>query len=280
MTMRTLREEERTFFEREGYLLLKSFYSAEDIAKLNDAYWEIWKQLMAEGKIMQAPNRPFDSLFPRLRDYHWENEEILDFILEQQVIGLLQELINEEILVCQTSYYFKAPGAKGLPMHQDNYSIGASPDTTYAIWVSLDASGQENGGLQVVPGSHVFDILSPEIVPERINVYGKQINIPDGYEAIELPTEPGDVVIFNGNILHGSTDNTSTNQFRRAIVTHYARQSVEKITLNYSNLVLPNRERTRRRLNAEPRVVETKDTLFEFKDAKFFDQIINRQSKG
>ncbi|WP_128895418.1 phytanoyl-CoA dioxygenase family protein [Longirhabdus pacifica] len=263
-------------FEKDGYIHIKKLFTEEEVNILNDAYWEVWKELMAKGKVIQAPNRPFDSLFPRLRDYHFENEAILDFIFNQKAIDILEGMIQEEIIAIQTSYYFKAPGAKGLPLHQDNYSLGATPDTSYAIWVSLDPSGKDNGGLVVVPGSHTFAIQQPDVVPESVNVYGKQIPVPSGYEAQEIETEVGDVVIFNGNILHGSTDNDSKTKFRRAIVTHYARESVEKITLNYNYLMDKNRQKTRRRLNANPRVVETKENLFEFHEAKYYDQIINR----
>lgn len=268
--------EEKALFEKQGYVIIKGLYSREEIQALNDAYWDIWKNLMAEGKIVQAPNRPFDSLFPRLRDYQLGHDGILDFVFQAQAIQILESLLEEEVLTVQTSYYFKAPGAKGLPLHQDNYSLGALPDTTYAVWVSLDASSHENGGLQVVPGSHVFEIVQPDNVPESVNVYGKRIPVPEGYECIELTTDVGDAVIFNGNILHGSTDNLSKANFRRAMVTHYARLSVEKITLNYSNLIQKDRSRTRRKLNAHPRTVETKKNLFEFQVAKYYDQIINR----
>lgn len=268
--------EQKEQFEKDGYLIVKGLYSPQEVQQLNDMYWEIWKKLMAQGKIMQAPNRPFDSLFPRLRDYQLGHAGIQDFIFQEQAIALLEGLIAEEVLAVQTSYYFKAPGAKGLPLHQDNYSLGASPDTTYAVWVSLDASNRDNGGLQVVPGSHVFDIVQPDVVPESVNVYGKQVPVPDGYASIELETEVGDAVFFNGNILHGSSDNQSEDKFRRAIVTHYARVSVEKITLNYNYLIQKDRKKTRRKLNARPRVVETKENLFEFHEAKYYDQIIHR----
>ncbi len=276
MAWEEMRAEQKERFHKDGYLVVKGLYQPEEIRRLNDAYWDVWKSLMAAGKVVQAPNRPFDSLFPRLRDYHFDNQAILDFIFQKRAVALLEYLIDEEILTVQTSYYFKAPGAKGLPLHQDNYSLGASPDTSYAIWVSLDPSGRDNGGLQVVPGTHAFDIVQPDVVPASVNVYGKNIPVPEGYACEELTTDVGDAVFFNGNILHGSTDNRSETEFRRAIVTHYARMSVERITLNYNHLVLKNGQRTRRKLNAKPRVVETKSNLFEFQEAKYYDQIINR----
>ncbi|WP_018884941.1 phytanoyl-CoA dioxygenase family protein [Paenibacillus massiliensis] len=273
----TLSEEQKSFFEQEGYLVIKGLYSPEEVNVLNELYHKIWLRLMAGGHIQQAPNRPLNSLYPRLRDYHKDHEGITRFILKPEAMEALENLTGEEMLACQTSYYFKAPGASGLPLHQDNYSIGAYPDTTYAVWVSLDRSEESNGGLHVVPGSHRLEIISPANVPKTVNAYGLRLDLPEGYSIRQVENEPGDVVIFNGNILHGSSHNESEDLFRRAIVTHFARSSVEKITLNYSNLVNKHGVKVRRRLNSDPRVVETKETLFEFRDAKFYDQIIHRE---
>lgn len=269
-------EEQKTKFEEEGYLVIKGVYSIEAINIIIQTFEKEWLKLAADGKIIQAPNRPLNSLYPRLRDYHRDNKVITDFILNKKAVEILEELIEEEPLVVQTSYYFKAPGSSGLPMHQDNYSIGAIPDTTYAMWVSLDPSDQENGGLKLVPKTHISSISSPEEVHEKESVYRKKISVPAGYKEVEINTEPGDVVIFNGNVLHGSSDNISKDRFRRALVTHYVKSNVEKITLNYNFLIDKNGRRIRRKFNSKPQVVETKDNFFEFTSAKYYDQIIKR----
>ncbi|MBM7589644.1 phytanoyl-CoA dioxygenase family protein [Brevibacillus fulvus] len=272
-------EEQKRFFEQEGYLVVKGVYSRAEVEQVNEEYFKFWLDLMASGKIQQDSKRPLESVFPRLRDYHRENETVTKFIIDPRLMEIMEYLLGEPILVIQTSYYFKTPGTRGLPYHQDNYSIGVVPDTTYAAWVSLDPSDQENGGLSFVRKTQQFELLSPKVVPETVSVYGQMIEVPEGYETVEVTTEPGDVVIFNGNILHGSSENFSRHRFRRVLVTHYARESMEKITLNYNYLINKRGERVRKLLNPEPKVLETKNNIFEFRNATYFDQIIKRNEK-
>ncbi|GAA4726304.1 phytanoyl-CoA dioxygenase family protein [Brevibacillus fulvus] len=241
--------EDKERFEQEGYLKISGLYSQADAKQLIEQFQNIWSNLVADRKIVQDPQRPVESLFPRLRDYHKEHPAILRFVLEQKAIGTVEALLGEEPLVISTSYYFKGPGTRGLPLHQDNYSIGVVPGTTCSVWVSLDAADEENGGLYVIPGSHKMGLLAPKSIPESDTEYGEKLEIPEGAKSLFIQTAPGDAVIFNGNLLHGSTANLSSNRFRRAIVTHYTGVSAEKVVLNYNHLLNKQGEKVRRRFN-------------------------------
>ncbi len=46
------------------------------------------------------------------------------------------------------------------------------------------------------------------------------VPLPDDAELVPVLMEPGDVVFFNGSLVHGSKPNRS-NRFRRALIGHY-----------------------------------------------------------
>jgi ectoine hydroxylase-related dioxygenase (phytanoyl-CoA dioxygenase family) len=46
----------------------------------------------------------------------------------------------------------------------------------------------------------------------------------------------GDVLFFNGSVVHGSGPNKTTDRFRRAFICHYAGESAEKIARFYDVL--------------------------------------------
>lgn len=48
--------------------------------------------------------------------------------------------------------------------------------------------------------------------------------------------DPGDVLFFNGNLIHGSYRNKSKDRFRRAFICHYANSSADKISRWYNPL--------------------------------------------
>ncbi|GIQ69364.1 phytanoyl-CoA dioxygenase family protein [Xylanibacillus composti] len=268
--------QDRQQFDEQGYLIVKGVYSKRELDELHQEYVKIWTELMALGKIRQNRERPLESLFPnRLRDFHRDNPVITAFMLKQEAIAILESLLGEEPLAIQSNYYFKPPGTKGLGFHQDNAHIGIEPDTSYAMWVSIDATDGENGSLFFVPGTHKLGLAPSEVVPGSSNAYSSEIlRKPDGYQRIQVETEPGDVVLFNGNMYHGSSKNVSSYRYRRSFVTHFARASVERIALNYSHLVSKHGQRVRRRLNSRPKIID-ESSIFQYRDAAFYDQIIH-----
>lgn len=268
---------ERQQFENEGYLIVKGVYTQSELEELHQEYVKIWTELMALGKIKQNSERPLESMYPnRLRDFHRDNARITSFMLKHEAIAMLEGLLEEEPLAIQSNYYFKPPGTKGLGFHQDNAHIGIEPDTSYAMWVSIDATNEENGSLFFVPGTHKLKLAASEVVPGSSNAYSSEIlRKPDGYQRIQVETAPGDVVLFNGNMYHGSSKNVSAYSYRRSFVTHFARASVERIALNYGHLVSKNGSRVRKKLNAQPQIIDNGLNIFQYKDAAFYDQIIH-----
>ena len=47
------------------------------------------------------------------------------------------------------------------------------------------------------------------------------VPIPDGTPIVPVIMEPGDVMFFNGALVHGSLPNQTTDRFRRALIGHY-----------------------------------------------------------
>lgn len=261
-------------FLNEGYLLVKSVYTKDEVAELIDEYDKIWVELITNKTIVQNPEQPLVSLFPRLRDYHRISSTVKSFVLKPAIFEIIEKLMGEEALIISTSYYYKAPGTFGLPCHQDNYAIGVSPGTTYAVWVSLDEATKENGGLIVVPGTGDYPMLSPKTqssdVIDHFSDSGQTVTIPDNYSELHLHTSPGDVVIFTGNTIHGSSDNKSRHLFRRSIITHMAANSTDEVTLNFNNLLNKEGKRVRRRLNKNPKIAEPQGSVLSFIQADYF----------
>jgi ectoine hydroxylase-related dioxygenase (phytanoyl-CoA dioxygenase family) len=48
-------------------------------------------------------------------------------------------------------------------------------------------------------------------------------------EAVPVIMDPGDVLFFNGSVIHGSGPNRSKDRFRRSLIAHYATGDAEKL---------------------------------------------------
>jgi ectoine hydroxylase-related dioxygenase (phytanoyl-CoA dioxygenase family) len=48
-----------------------------------------------------------------------------------------------------------------------------------------------------------------------------------------MPMKAGDVLFFNGQVIHGSFPNVSENRFRRALIAHYIVGDAEQVDKFY-----------------------------------------------
>ncbi len=246
--IRKLTDEEMRFLHKEGYVVLKQLYTMEEITEIRQEFEHMWIDLITSKQFVQQPKRPLTSLFLPVRDRHLAHDRLMKLMLDPRNIALAEQLLGEEPLAVGCDCFFKAPGADVLPFHQDNYDIGAEPGTTWAVWISLDHADRENGALRFVPGTQHFELIPPRL-PSHLTAYGQAVRVPQGYTPVDVSTSPGDVVLFNGQVLHGSNANESKYRFRRSFVTHFVGSSVEKIYVHYLDLYDRHGNVVKRKLN-------------------------------
>ena len=56
------------------------------------------------------------------------------------------------------------------------------------------------------------------------------VPIPPGQEVRPVLMDAGDVLFFNGSLVHGSYPNTTPDRFRRALIGHYIQSRAEQVT--------------------------------------------------
>lgn len=145
----------------------------------------------------------------------------LKYMLDPRIERMLHALMGEEPIASQSMFYFKPPGSRGQGFHQDNFYLRVRPGTCMAAWIAIDDADSENGGLVIVPGTHSMDIVCPERADHEQFFTTEQVPIPDGLHEMPLTLKAGDVLFFNGSLVHGSYPNRSADRFRRALICHY-----------------------------------------------------------
>lgn len=98
-----------------------------------------------------------------------------------------------------------------------------------AAWLALDPCDEENGCMRVVPGSHNWPILCPVEADTAASFTNVTVPIPDSMEAVPVIMDAGDVLFFNGSLVHGSYPNTSADRFRRSLIGHYIETRAEQV---------------------------------------------------
>lgn len=162
---------------------------------------------------------------------HWVSPTIAAMVAHEKVAEVLAEITGAHIpywdgrVKCMQSMLFaKPPGLPGQAWHQDERYIPTRDRSLIGVWIALDDADEANGCLRVLPRSHRPGKLYP------LRDHGRPDEFDPGEEAhgfagaedeVLLEVEAGDVVFFNGYLLHRSKRNGSADRPRRALVNHY-----------------------------------------------------------
>jgi len=222
-------------FDERGYVVRRALFDAGEAAFWRDHFMSLREAGAYPGDVVGVDPGSDDPLrrYPRMIHMHRWDEVALAWLLEPRLAQALTTLLDGvEPFAVQTMLYFKPPKARGQALHQDQYYLRVKPGTCIAAWMALDQCDEENGCLEVVPGSHEWPVLCTIPADTTQSFTDVTVPIPDDAEVVPVVMEPGDVLFFNGSLVHGSEPNRS-DRFRRALVGHYIQGGARECALWY-----------------------------------------------
>lgn len=228
------------FFHEHGYYIARGLFSPQEVEALRAHYMRLneenrrsealAKRAADPGKHvpLEGPPDPLHQ-YPRMLQMHRWDETSLRFLLDSRLRELLTLLLGGEPYAVQTMIYFKPPGARGQALHQDQYYLRVQPGTSMAAWLALDDCDESNGCMQVVDGSHKWDILCTVPADTTQSFSAVTVPLPAGVKPTPAIMQAGDVLFFNGSVVHGSFPNTTKDRFRRSLIAHYIVAEAQKV---------------------------------------------------
>ncbi|MFE6200001.1 phytanoyl-CoA dioxygenase family protein [Streptomyces sp. NPDC057838] len=231
----------REGFEEDGFTVVRGLFGTEEIDRLCGRFAALREAGPVPGHFEPRASGPdADPLhvWPRVMHPHEIDDLAREVLLDSRLRTVLETLLGEEVLAAQSMFYFKPPRARGQALHQDNFYLRVEPGTCVAAWVACDVIDRENGGLEVVPGTHRMDLFCPEPADPEVSFAREYVPPPPGLEPAPVDMRPGDVLFFNGSLVHGSRPNRSPDRFRRSFIGHYVGRSAERIGAFYRTLTM------------------------------------------
>ena len=240
-------------FHRDGFIIVRGLISLPEIQALVAAFEDIVALGTTPGLFEPRPGAdPLDQ-FPRIMHPHRRTELAAgrlarQYLLDERVMDILAQLIGEEHIAAQSMYYFKPPGGRGQCLHQDDTYLATNPGVCQAAWLALDHVDPDNGGLFVVPGTQNCPLLPTKAADLSLSFSTDESVLPAGSAApVPVVMAPGDMLFFNGRLVHGSSPNASPSRFRRSYICHYVPASTATMSEWYrpqirrdgSELILP-----------------------------------------
>lgn len=233
--------------DRRGYAVARGLFSPREVDEIREKFMALAADGPVEGlsDFKHGGGNRYDpadplSAYPRMMNPHSHPEFPVGplakrYMLDSRLRPILEAGMGDEPVAVQSMFYFKPPGARGQDLHQDNYYLRVAPGTCLAAWLSIDDSDAENGGMMVVPGSNHLDIACPERTDATKFFTNDHVDVPAGLCEQLVPLKAGDVLFFNGSLIHGSYPNTSPDRFRRSLIFHYVPRSSRELANWYHN---------------------------------------------
>ncbi|MFP5041114.1 phytanoyl-CoA dioxygenase family protein [Parasediminibacterium sp. JCM 36343] len=227
--LQNITQQDIDFYTTNGYLVVKNLFSEAEIAELKQDTAKIFKGFYGniEGLLPVADGETDDAILKKYVAIHFPHKIspiIKKYLAHKAVLDVLTSIISANVKCMQSMLFVKGSGKAGQSWHQDEYFIPTRDKSLTGVWIAIDNANVENGCLWVVPGSQNPAYIMPRTINES-NEYADEDTIDvSGYPSenvIPLEAQKGDVVFFNGYLLHSSLRNKTEDDFRTALVNHY-----------------------------------------------------------
>ncbi len=224
-----IRQEQVQFFQDNGYLVLDTALSADEIDELRRDTVAICRGEHGAVRGIQ-PHRSDESDDAVMRNYlcihfpHKISAVMEKYLAHPAIVDVMTQVIGANVKCMQSMLFIKAAGKPGQAWHQDEDFIPTRDRTLTGAWIALDDATTDNGCLWVIPGSHKDGILWEMQAQNdpRFDCTDESFGFPyKDEDSIPVEVPAGAIVFFNGYLLHRSLPNTRPSGYRRVLVNHY-----------------------------------------------------------
>ncbi|MSR66705.1 MAG: phytanoyl-CoA dioxygenase family protein [Pedosphaera sp.] len=210
MTSRTITSEQVAEFQRDGYLIIRGLFDAEEAGILRAA-------ARADQAFQQHAHGIEDGEGGKAHLVLWNKagEDLWGSIARcERVVNAMERLLGGEVYHYHSKMSIKEPRTGGAwAWHQDYgywYQNGCLFPDMGSAFIAVDPNTRENGCLQVLKGSHKMGRIEhgrfgeqTGADPERVAAAGNVM------ETVHVELAPGDTLFFHSNTLHRSDQNKS-----------------------------------------------------------------------
>ncbi|HEV8638123.1 MAG TPA: phytanoyl-CoA dioxygenase family protein [Chloroflexota bacterium] len=224
----TLTADQKAHFDTFGYLVMPGFLSRTEIAHYTDAFMDVYRREWGQEEFDPkfAVQRPGASgVRHQIIPFFARDERFLPLLDHPGLNDLIEQLLGEDCLLMTPGEGFVA--ATDSIWHTDSRAPAGFTSLKVAFY--LDPVGAGAGCLNVLPGSHQPDHSARIRQALEAGAWGG-VASPDVPTATPLPSQPGDMIVFNHQTWHSSFGGKPG---RRSIMINYFQHPTERWHANW-----------------------------------------------
>jgi ectoine hydroxylase-related dioxygenase (phytanoyl-CoA dioxygenase family) len=228
MKNQALTAQQQTEYRQLGYLILKKFFTSDEIALL-------YKTALEDDAMRKNALDLNDQTGKKTRLSLWftPGNDVFGYMTRsERMICAVTPLLDSTAPVCHfhSKLMQKEPRVGGAwEWHQD-YGYWYKnqfmfPDQLVSVMIALTPANKANGCLQIIPGSHKLGRVNHGFAGEQVGA--DRVFVDNALKTMPLmycELEPGDALIFHSNLLHRSEANLSDHP-RWSVISCYCSQS-------------------------------------------------------
>jgi ectoine hydroxylase-related dioxygenase (phytanoyl-CoA dioxygenase family) len=215
--MPTITHQQKSDYERDGFIIIESAVPSDVLSHLQS----VTLDLIEQSRKVTQNNDVYDldnghskdnPRLNRIKTPHEVHTAYKEYLRSDALLELIRPLLGEHIRMNNSKLNAKAAqGGAPVEWHQDWSFYPHTNDDLLAVGVMLSDIGEEDGPLQMIPGSHKEPGLShfnDGVFCGAINPDDKAARLED---AVSITGKAGAISIHHVRTTHGSAPNLGDN---------------------------------------------------------------------
>lgn len=205
-------------FERDGFVIVRGMYSADEINALSHRIDDLAARPPVKGGVMAYYEDSVEEkgrrILSRIEKFADHDAILKHFVYADKMMKPVSQLLGAPAALFKEKVNFKLAGGGGFEPHQD-IQPGWDDYAPYflSVLVTIDDSTIENGCLELSAGHHKKGLLGEKWKP----LTKDQLK---GIAFTPYPMAPGDVAFFDCFVPHQSKPNRTGMQRRNLYLTY------------------------------------------------------------
>ena len=229
-------EEQRAFFEDQGYLVLEDFMNA---AEVDTCETEIARLHRFAGSLaaddpqrhnfqlepyadVTARNALATPLLRKIEETRDYSDIFRDLAAHPKLINTVRMLLGDDLLLFRSTLMLK-PALHGSvhAFHQDSAYWPMDPPSLVTVSIALNDSAADNGCIQVIPESHKWGMQDWGLIAQDKDKPLTQRDDLDLSRLTSVPLTAGSALLFHSLVVHGSGPNNSPRPRHTALYAYF-----------------------------------------------------------
>lgn len=243
-------------FNNDGFLIVDELLDNACLANLHSVYEDLFQGRFETGIMPDEVNWQYETGDPGLTRQicnGWKaSQSIADIVLDIKLGEAIASLAGwRGVRIMIDNVLWKPPQAKSLGYHQDSAFLQwFAPSDLLTCWIALDTTRASGGTMELVRGSHQWQLSEPSGDFHAPDDYKKPMQAAAekaGKIPVVVPVEvpAGGGSFHHGHTWHGSGQNLGTEP-RRSLVLHAMRDDVSYVPEHFHQGIGPIYSRYRK----------------------------------